>query len=142
MNRTSETQVGWGTSRLLPALLWLAGPSPAAVLPEGEGKPETVKLCGRCHSLDQSISLRQGRAAWEETMTKMVNLGAQGSDGELNKVLLYLVKFYGGADGSAPNAPMAPAITPLCFIITVPLTATETGCSFVCTNFFPLRSVM
>ena len=42
----------------------------------------------------------------------MVNLGAQGSDGELNKVLLYLVKFYGGAGGSAPNAPMAGSANP------------------------------
>ena len=89
-----------------PLLLAALCPLHAAVLPEGAGKAETVKLCGKCHSLDQSVSLRQGQPAWEETLTKMVNLGAQGSGRELNNVLLYLTKFYGAASGAA--APAAP----------------------------------
>ena len=88
-------------------LLCAASLSNAAVLPEGAGKAETVKLCGRCHSLDQAVSLRQGQADWAETISKMVNLGAQGSEDDLNTVLNYLVKFYGPV--SDPAAPAAGA---------------------------------
>lgn len=73
----------------------------AAVLPDGTGKAETVKLCGKCHSLDQAVSVRQGQSEWAETISKMVNLGAQGSEEEFNSILPYLVKFYGPANGAA-----------------------------------------
>jgi len=76
----------------------------AAVLPDGPGKAETVKLCGKCHSLDQAVSLRQGQHEWTETITKMVNLGAQGSEDDLNAILPYLVKFYGPANGAGAVA--------------------------------------
>lgn len=59
----------------------------AAVLPEGVGKAEIVKVCSQCHSIDQTVSLRQGQAAWEETIVKMVNLGATVSDDDFNKIL-------------------------------------------------------
>ena len=52
--------------------------------------------------MDQTVSLRQGQPAWEETITKMVNLGALGNDEDLNKILSYLVKFYGPASGAVP----------------------------------------
>lgn len=77
-----------------------------AVLPEGEGKAEMERICSQCHSLDQATSLRQSRAGWIATISKMVNLGAHGNDEDLNKILRYLVKFYGGT-GPAMSAPEA-----------------------------------
>ena len=51
-----------------------------------------------------------GRA---ETISKMVNLGAQGSEDDLNTVLNYLVKFYGAAPGAGASAEARSAsITP------------------------------
>ncbi len=85
--------------------------SSAATLPDGKGKAETVKLCSKCHSLDQTVSLRQNQSAWAETISKMVNLGAQGSNQDLNTVLEYLVKFYGGPGKGTSEAP--PPIAPL-----------------------------
>ena len=85
-------------------LLSAASLSSAATLPDGNGKAETVKLCGKCHSLDQAVSLRQSQAGWGETISKMVNLGAQGSDEDLNSVLQYLVKFYGAPGGAAAGS--------------------------------------
>jgi quinoprotein glucose dehydrogenase len=79
--------------------------SAAVVLPDGPGKAETQRLCSRCHSMDQTVSLRQGQAAWTETISKMVNLGATGNDADFNAVLQYLVKHYGPAGG--PAAPVA-----------------------------------
>ncbi len=88
------------------ALLAAACLSAAPTLPDGSGKAETVRLCGKCHSLDQTVSLRQSQAGWTETISKMVNLGAQGNERELNAVLKYLVKFYGtpGANTETPRA--------------------------------------
>jgi quinoprotein glucose dehydrogenase len=95
--------------RTIAVLCAVLGGAAAAELPSGPGKAETVKLCGKCHSLDQAISLRQGRAGWTETLSKMVNLGAQGTDEELTAVLQYLVKFYGSATGTPGGAAVAAA---------------------------------
>lgn len=78
-----------------------------AELPDGPGKAETLKLCGRCHSMDQSVSLLQGRQGWTDTLTKMVNIGAAGSQTELAAVLEYLVKHFGAPEGAAPK-PLTP----------------------------------
>lgn len=78
-------------------LFYSVGLMEAAALPDAVGKTETVKLCGRCHSLEMATSLRQGQDGWTETISKMVNLGAQGSEEELHAVLDYLTKFYGPA---------------------------------------------
>jgi quinoprotein glucose dehydrogenase len=72
----------------------------AVVLPEGAGKAEAIKLCSKCHPMDQSVALKQSQAAWSETIAKMVNLGAQGSEAEFRAVLQYLVKFYGPPAGA------------------------------------------
>ena len=70
-----------------------------ADLPEGPGKAATVRVCGKCHSPEKAASLHQTRPAWEDTITKMVKLGAQGSDEEFELVVTYLSKYY------APETP-------------------------------------
>ena len=80
----------------------------AATLPEGPGKAETTRVCGKCHSLDQAVSLRQGQAGWTTTISKMVDLGAEGSDAEFAAILNYLVKNYSGGTSN----PSSPGTTP------------------------------
>ncbi|HZL56428.1 MAG TPA: hypothetical protein VFC21_05075, partial [Bryobacteraceae bacterium] len=58
-----------------------------ADLPAGPGHDETLKVCGKCHSADQAASLRQSRTGWEETVSKMVNMGAEGTDDEYEAIL-------------------------------------------------------
>lgn len=70
-----------------------------ADLPAGAGHDETVKVCGKCHSPEQAVSLHQTRTGWEETVSKMVNLGAEGTDAEYESVISYLTKNFG------PEAP-------------------------------------
>jgi competence protein ComEA len=72
-----------------------------ADLPPGPGKEQLVRICGDCHSPEQAASLRQNQAAWEDTLTKMVNMGAQGSDEDYGLILAYLTKNFG------PEAPKA-----------------------------------
>ena len=66
-----------------------------ADLPDGPGKAATTRVCGKCHSPERAASMHQSGAAWEDTITKMVKLGAQGSDEEFEGVLTYLSKNFG-----------------------------------------------
>ncbi len=73
-------------------LLAITGRTVKADLPDGPGKAATVRVCGRCHSPERAVSLRQTHSAWEDTITKMVKLGAQGTDEEFEAILGYLSK--------------------------------------------------
>lgn len=66
-----------------------------ADLPEGPGRAATVRVCGKCHAPERAASLHQRHDEWEETITKMVKLGAQGSDDEFEAILTYLSKNFG-----------------------------------------------
>lgn len=70
-----------------------------ADLPDGAGKNVTVRVCGKCHSPDKAVSLRQDEDGWTDTIGKMVKLGAQGTDDDFTTVLAYLTKNFG------PEAP-------------------------------------
>ena len=67
-----------------------------AQLPDGPGKAETERVCKGCHELERSISPRQDRAGWQQTLDKMVSLGAEISEQDYNTVLDYLAKNYPG----------------------------------------------
>jgi competence protein ComEA len=67
----------------------------AQALPDGPGRAATIRVCGKCHSPERAASLHQRRSAWEDTIIKMVKLGAQGSDEELEAVLNYLSTHFG-----------------------------------------------
>ena len=81
-----------------------------AQLPEGPGKAETERVCKNCHELERSISPRQDRAGWQQTIDKMVSLGAEISEDDYNKILDYLSKNYPGEDMPKLNINKATAI--------------------------------
>jgi competence protein ComEA len=66
-----------------------------ADIPAGPGKDVTLKYCGTCHSVEQSLSLRQGQAGWAETIEKMVGMGAKIPDESYDAILGYLTKHFG-----------------------------------------------
>src|SRR6202000_518068 len=74
------------------------GGSAWAQLPDGPGKAETEKVCSQCHELARSISLRQDRAGWETTVNKMVGLGANASDADVQKITDYLAAHFGAEE--------------------------------------------
>ena len=77
---------------LLAAIaLWVQGQ-----LPDAPGKAAMVKVCSGCHEPQRSASLRLTREGWQEVITKMVALGAKGSDEELAQVLEYLAANFKG----------------------------------------------
>ena len=79
-------------STLWPTLFLLLNAPAWAVLPDGPGRAETEKLCKQCHDLAKSVSLRQDRNGWGLSLTKMIALGAKGSDQEFRAILEYLAK--------------------------------------------------
>ncbi len=76
------------------ALTLLAGAAKAD-LPEGFGKTAVVQVCGKCHSPERATSLHQSDSEWEETITKMVKLGARGSDEDFDAIFTYLTQHFG-----------------------------------------------
>lgn len=68
------------------------GSSPYPQLPEGPGKQTLIRVCSKCHSPTNVIANGQSREGWEDTITKMVGLGASGSDEDFTEVLEYLAK--------------------------------------------------
>jgi competence protein ComEA len=77
-------------------LLWISAASTAwAQMPDGPGKDVAVKVCGYCHDVEVVKQYHMRKDGWTETISKMIEQGAQGTDEEFNTVLDYLVKNFG-----------------------------------------------
>jgi competence protein ComEA len=81
-----------------------------AELPDGPGKAVTVRICGKCHSPEKAASLHQDEDGWTDTISKMVKMGAQGSDDDFNTVLAYLTKNFGPQVAPPVNINKADAV--------------------------------
>ena len=91
-------------------LLAACGGAVFAQLAQGEGMPETGRLCKGCHEVERSVSLRQDKDGWNNTLTKMVGLGMKAADADLAIIADYLAKYY-PADAIPPiNVNKATAI--------------------------------
>jgi competence protein ComEA len=58
--------------------------------PAGTGKDAVMRLCSKCHSPNIILATGQDRTGWENTITKMVHLGAQGDDEDFSDIADYL----------------------------------------------------
>lgn len=58
--------------------------------PAGEGREAVMRLCVRCHSPNIILASGQDRLGWENTITKMVRLGATGDDEDFSDIADYL----------------------------------------------------
>ena len=58
--------------------------------PTGEGRDTVLRLCSKCHSPTIVLAYGQKREGWENSITKMVGLGAKGSDEDFTDVADYL----------------------------------------------------
>jgi competence protein ComEA len=79
-------------------------------LVDGPGRAEVEKVCKGCHEIQRSISKRQDRAAWVDTLNKMVALGTKATDAELSTIADYLAKHYGAGELAPVNINEAEAI--------------------------------
>src|SRR5690242_1667864 len=83
---------------------------PAQQLPGGPGRAEMEKMCKQCHELSRSISLRQDRDGWKQTMTKMAAFGMKSNEKDYALVLAYLTKNFPAEDLPPVNVNKASAI--------------------------------
>jgi competence protein ComEA len=69
-----------------------AGDHPVAhpEFPPGDGRDTTLRICGKCHSPTIVLAYGQKREGWERAITKMVRLGAVGSDEDFTDIADYL----------------------------------------------------
>lgn len=98
-----------GLGALAFACILLAAPA-FGQLPPGPGKAETDKLCSVCHEVERSIAPRQDRTGWKATLDKMVNLGLNGTEKELEAVLDYLARNFPAPEVQRLNVNTARAI--------------------------------
>ena len=91
MRMTKKTLLG-----VASILLWFTGAAAAQDEAAAVDKRHAVfqKVCATCHAMDK-VGGRRTRAQWEDLMYKMIDLGAKGSDKELQTVLEYLSSEYG-----------------------------------------------
>jgi competence protein ComEA len=58
--------------------------------PEAPGKAELLKVCGGCHGAETVLAHAQTADGWAETLGRMVQLGAEGTQEEWRLVQKYL----------------------------------------------------
>ena len=59
-------------------------------LPDGPGKPETVRVCSGCHQVERATAVRLTREGWENLIGEMVQRGAKATDDDRKAILDYL----------------------------------------------------
>jgi DNA uptake protein ComE-like DNA-binding protein len=92
------------------AMLWASPVAAQSQLPEGKGKDVTVRVCGTCHPAERGAAVRLTREGWQETIAKMVSLGAKATDPELESILDYLSTHFKGDAAKPINLNTASAI--------------------------------
>lgn len=62
--------------------------------PPGVGRDTTLQLCVKCHSPNVILAYGQSRTGWENTITKMVQKGAEGEDEDFAEIADYLTEHF------------------------------------------------
>ena len=91
----------------------LAVTARAQELPDGPGKPTVVRVCSTCHSTDTIQGRHQDKAAWTDTVFKMVDFGAETTRDERAEIVTYLAANFGPLKVTRPpTAAPAPTTAP------------------------------
>jgi len=73
-------------------------------LPDGPGKALLPKLCAGCHDLTFTVSTRETEEGWTRIVNDMRSKGADGSEEDFAKVIVYLATYMGKPAGASPRA--------------------------------------
>jgi competence protein ComEA len=71
-----------------------ATPDQHPEFPPGVGRDTTLHLCVKCHSPNVILAYGQSRTGWENTITKMVQKGAEGEDEDFAEIADYLTEHF------------------------------------------------
>jgi competence protein ComEA len=76
---------------VVPALLaaaWAAGAP--KISDQSREARAVIAVCGRCHDMQIVMDTPKSYDAWQETMQKMVDLGAKGTDHQYDDIMDFL----------------------------------------------------
>ena len=86
--------VGIHRMTALALLLVTMNPGLAQETSSKNGPALVAELCTKCHNLDEVVSLRQDRDAWEDTVNSMIARGAPIFPEEVDIIITYLSEVY------------------------------------------------
>ena len=93
----------------MAGVLAMASAGAETVLPEGEGKQLTMRVCGGCHGMDVVTKRRLPKAVWSSVVDKMAAAGANATDYEFDVITAYLVKNFGEQQLTGSRSGVTPA---------------------------------
>jgi putative heme-binding domain-containing protein len=95
---------------VLCASLCLTAEAQNQSLPEGKGKAEFIHNCTACHRADMVTKVKKTPPDWQKSVTEMASRGTDGTQQDLDNVVLYLDKFYStDKPAAAPSVPTTPS---------------------------------
>jgi competence protein ComEA len=65
------------------------------MLPAAPEREVLVRVCTSCHAPELVVSKHHTPEEWDDIIAKMVDHGAQATDEEQQRILSYLVRFFG-----------------------------------------------
>ena len=71
--------------------------------PPGQGRDTTLRLCTKCHSPTVILATGRDRQGWEAIISKMVTLGAVGTDEDFSEIADYLTASFPPSSGQKLN---------------------------------------
>lgn len=89
-----KLQLVFGAMRALLCGLCLASAASAQNLPDGTGKAEFIHNCLDCHSAGMVLRAKKTPDEWRKTVDDMASRGTDGSKEDIDKVVLYLDKYF------------------------------------------------
>ena len=84
----SRWAIPFGAGLFVFAAAWAVSASQTS---ERAREAQSLKVvCGKCHNLQMVMDTRKSYDAWHDTVQKMVNLGAKGTDDQFDDIMDYL----------------------------------------------------
>ncbi len=84
----SRWAIPFGAGVFVLAAGWAVG---VAQPSEQAREAQSLKaVCGKCHTLEMVMNTPRSYDAWHDTVQKMVNLGARGTDDQYDDIMDYL----------------------------------------------------
>jgi competence protein ComEA len=100
--KTPSLSIGIAACVLIASTLMAAAPSSQSVAPQPSVSPADdpaaglfSEMCSRCHEGARITAVRRTKSEWEQVLTKMIVLGATGSEDDFESVFGYLRRHYG-----------------------------------------------
>jgi hypothetical protein len=72
---------------------------PPKILPSAPEHDLVTRVCTGCHVPEMLVAKRHTEDEWDDIIARMVDHGAQANDAEQERILAYMVRFYGKAAG-------------------------------------------